>query len=81
MRAKYLLAAVVAVGAPSVAAAMANPAAVFCAEMGGRSVPARLASGGEIGLCYLAERKIVEEWTLYRILGGKRPPADKNPFR
>ncbi len=81
MRAKSLLAAAVVAGVPSVAVAMANPASVFCTEMGGRSVLARLPSGDEIGLCYLPKRKIIEEWTLYRMLGGKRPPADKNPFR
>ncbi|GLK66372.1 DUF333 domain-containing protein [Hansschlegelia plantiphila] len=81
MKAKSLLAAAAVVGVPSVAVAIPNPASVFCTEMGGRSVLAKLPSGDEIGLCYLTKRKIIEEWTLYRMLEGKRPAADKNPFR
>ncbi|WP_409566737.1 DUF333 domain-containing protein [Methylobacterium sp. E-005] len=42
---------------------------------------AKLSDGGEIGLCYLPGKKIVEEWTLYRMLQGVKPTTDNNPFR
>lgn len=60
--------------------AMANPASVFCEEMGGKSVIATLPGGDQIGLCYLPGNKIVEEWTLFRMFDGKKPANDKNPF-
>lgn len=66
---------------PEAALAMANPASVFCGTMGGRSVIAKLPDGGGIGLCYLPGKKIVEEWTLYRMLQGVRPTPNDNPFR
>lgn len=62
------------------AMAMGNPASAFCEEMGGRSANATLASGDEIGLCYLTENKIVEEWTLFRMFDGKKPSNYENPF-
>ena len=31
------------------------------------------ASGGEIGLCYLPDGRIIEEWTLLRMYDGKAP--------
>lgn len=65
---------------PSSALAMPNPASVFCEKMGGRSVMAKLESGDELGLCYLPKNRIVEEWTLYRMFKGKKPPRSKNPF-
>lgn len=66
---------------PATAATIANPASTFCATMGGRSVSATLADGGAIGLCYLPGKKIVEEWTLFRIFNGKKPAPRNNPFR
>ncbi|UIJ44188.1 DUF333 domain-containing protein [Sphingomonas cannabina] len=66
---------------PSAAIAIPNPASVFCGKMGGRTVIAKLPSGDEIGLCYLPKDKIVEEWTLFRMLKGKKPPNHANPFR
>ncbi len=48
--------------------------------MGGRSVIAKLPDGGQISLCYLTDKKIVEEWTLFRMLKGKKPPRNRNPF-
>ena len=65
---------------PLSAMAMSNPASVFCEEMGGRVVNAKLASGDEIGLCYLTDKKIVEEWTLFRMFDGKKPSNEDNPF-
>ncbi|MDQ1186939.1 putative hemolysin [Agrobacterium larrymoorei] len=64
----------------SSAMAMSNPASDFCEEMGGRSVSAKLSSGDEIGLCYLAKDKIVEEWTLFRMFDGEVPSESENPF-
>lgn len=66
---------------PVGAATIANPASAFCATMGGRSVSATLANGGAIGLCYLPGKKIVEEWTLFRMFNGKKPAPRNNPFR
>ncbi|WP_294234277.1 DUF333 domain-containing protein [uncultured Sphingomonas sp.] len=73
--------AVAGLAMPAAAATIANPASVFCTKMGGRSVPARLADGGTIGLCYLPGKKIVEEWTLFRMFDGKTPAPRHNPFR
>ena len=77
----YVIAAVCIGAALSTEAmAVANPASVFCGTIGGRSVIAKLADGGEIGLCYLPGRKIVEEWTLFRMFDGKKPSSRHNPF-
>lgn len=75
-------AAVMALTLPAVADAMPNPASVFCVKMGGRSVIATVADdGGQIGLCYLPNKRIVEEWTLFRMMRGVKPTARNNPFR
>ena len=63
---------------PLAAFLAANPASVFCGEMGGQSVTATLASGDEIGLCVLPGDKIVEEWTLLRMFDGKVPAPASN---
>lgn len=82
MRYQILIGVACAVGVvPSAALAMANPASVFCGKMSGKTVIAKLPSGDEIGLCYLPNKKIVEEWTLFRMFKGKKPANDKNPFR
>ncbi len=65
--------------APAMAAS--NPASVFCGTMGGRSVIATLPSRDEIGLCYLSNNQVVEEWTLFRMFKGKKPRPQNNPFR
>jgi uncharacterized protein len=54
------------------AAALPNPASVFCAQSGGRSEILRTAGGAEIGICVLAGGQIVEEWAYYR---AHHPPA------
>lgn len=59
---------------------MANPAATFCA-MGGRSVAAKLPDGAPLGPCELPGRKVVEDWTRFRMLDGKVSPPDASPFR
>ncbi|MGH1589743.1 DUF333 domain-containing protein [Methylobacterium phyllosphaerae] len=70
-----------AIARPGPAYALQNPASAFCATMGGQSVLATLADGSAIGLCALPGKKIVEEWTLYRMLHGRKPRPDANPFR
>ncbi|SDN53142.1 hypothetical protein SAMN05216360_10930 [Methylobacterium phyllostachyos] len=76
-----LLAVGAGLALPNAAHAIGNPASVFCATMGGRSVQAKLPDGGEVGLCDLPGRKIVEAWTLYRMLQGAKPAPNDNPFR
>ena len=66
---------------PAVAEAMPNPASVFCVTMGGHAVIAALPDGGAIRLCYLSNKRVVEEWTLFRMLHGKKPSPRANPFR
>jgi uncharacterized protein len=70
-----------ALAGPGRAFALGNPASAFCVAMGGQSILAKLPDGGTIGLCSLPGRKIVEEWTLYRMLHGVKPAPDANPFR
>jgi len=60
---------------------IANPASEFCKKMQGHTVIAKLPDGNEIGLCHLPENKIVEEWTLFRMLNGKKPTPRNNPFK
>ncbi|MBP2494536.1 putative hemolysin [Methylobacterium sp. PvP062] len=75
------LAVCAAVAGPGAARALENPASAFCATMGGQSILAKLPDGGTIGLCALPGRKIVEEWTLYRMLHGVKPAPGADPFR
>ena len=44
---------------------MANPASVYCDELGGR-LEIRAEQGGEAGYCHLPDGSVVEEWQLYR---------------
>jgi uncharacterized protein len=74
-------AACAALVGPDRALALENPASAFCATMGGQSILAKLPDGGTIGLCSLPGKKIVEEWTLYRMLHGVKPTPDTDPFR
>lgn len=66
---------------PAAASAMANPASTFCIKVGGKSVLARLPDGSQIGLCQLPRNRIVEEWTLFRLLDGKPPRRGHILFR
>ncbi len=59
---KTLQAVIFALGSTP-AFAIANPASEFCVKMGGRLEIVKDSSGGEIGLCYLPDRCIIEEWT------------------
>ncbi|MBP1183652.1 DUF333 domain-containing protein [Methylobacterium sp. PvR107] len=81
MRLVIAFAVCAALAGPGPALALGNPASVFCATMDGQSILAKLPDGGTIGLCSLPGRKIVEEWTLYRMLHGVKPTPDANPFR
>ncbi|WP_343593040.1 DUF333 domain-containing protein [Paracidovorax wautersii] len=58
---------------PCAVFAMANPASVFCSKMGGRSEIAKLSDGSEIGLCFLGDNRIIEEWTFFRMHHGHAP--------
>ena len=76
-----LAAAAWAAASIPVALAIPNPASVFCERMGGKPVIAVLPDQNRIGLCYLPGGRIVEEWTLLRMLGGKVPQPGQSPFR
>jgi putative hemolysin len=55
---------------PEVAAALPNPAAVFCVQSGGRS-EIRTGPRGQYGVCRLRNGRVVEEWSYYRSMRGK----------
>ena len=48
------------------AIALANPAAVHCGKIGGRSEIRKDAAGNETGYCRLPNGRVCEEWTLFR---------------
>ena len=50
---------------PTPAIGMANPAAVYCAQQGGKSEPVTSAAG-QSSNCHLPDGRVVEEWALYR---------------
>ncbi|RUZ80639.1 DUF333 domain-containing protein [Mesorhizobium sp. M7A.F.Ca.US.006.01.1.1] len=45
---------------------MANPASVHCGEIGGRLVIRKDKAGNEYGFCRLPNRRLCEEWALFR---------------
>lgn len=45
---------------------MANPAAVFCEQQGGRSQTRQDEMGNEYGVCLLADGREVDEWVHFR---------------
>ena len=45
---------------------MANPASVHCSEIGGRLVIRKDRAGNEYGFCRLPNRRLCEEWALFR---------------
>ena len=53
--------------------ALPNPASEFCLKMGGRSEIVKDSSGAALRLCHLPNGQIIEEWTLFRMYGGKVP--------
>ena len=52
---------------------MPNPASAFCEKMGGRSEIATLRDGSAIGLCFLGNQQIWEEWTFFRMHNSAVP--------
>lgn len=44
---------------------MANPAAVYCQQQGGQSIPQATAQG-QSSLCKLPSGETIEEWALWR---------------
>jgi len=51
--------------------ALANPASVFCVKSGGKS-EIRTGPRGQYGVCRLPDGRVVEEWSYYRRMKGKR---------
>ena len=45
---------------------MANPASLYCADKGGKSVVAKDSNGGEYAICHLPDGTQIEEWALFR---------------
>jgi hypothetical protein len=75
LRASLLLALLAVIAAlPRPALALANPASVFCAQSGGKSINLKDASGGGFGVCILPGGQMVEEWAWFRA-HHKRPGA------
>ncbi|KAB1070079.1 DUF333 domain-containing protein [Methylobacterium soli] len=58
--------------------ALANPAAVNCAEKGGAS-EVRSGAGGQTGYCRFPDGQICEEWALLRDKRCVPPPPEKKP--
>ena len=46
--------------------ALANPASMYCAKVGGKTQIEKLKSGNEIGICIFAPYKECEEWAMFR---------------
>ncbi len=44
---------------------MANPASVYCAEVGGKTIIKKTPEG-EAGYCQLPSGEVVDEWDFYR---------------
>ncbi|MBR0558795.1 putative hemolysin [Neokomagataea anthophila] len=44
---------------------MANPASVYCVQIGGRS-EIRTEAQGQVGYCHLPDGSVREEWALFR---------------
>lgn len=44
---------------------MANPASVYCGDLGGRSVIKTGLNGGQTGYCHLPNGTVMEEWELF----------------
>jgi putative hemolysin len=47
-------------------AGLANPAAVYCEEQGGRVEIRTAADGGQYGVCILTDGSECDEWAFYR---------------
>lgn len=53
----------------------ANPAAQYCAQVGGTVKQLTQQDGGAVGVCTFADRSSIEEWTLFR---GPADPANQD---
>lgn len=51
---------------PRAAAQMANPASVYCQQLGGKLEIVKGKDGGESGYCTLPSGERIEEWALFR---------------
>ncbi|GAA0706882.1 hypothetical protein FHW84_003720 [Dyella sp. SG562] len=51
---------------PPRSAQMANPASVYCQQLGGKLDIAKGKDGGETGYCTLPGGERIEEWELFR---------------
>ena len=56
---------------PGIGWCLANPAAMFCVKSGGKS-EVRKGPRGEYGVCILRDGRVVDEWTYFRAMNGKR---------
>lgn len=45
---------------------MANPASVYCGQLGGKLTIVKGSAGDESGMCRLPDGTEIEEWTLFR---------------
>ncbi|WOE32256.1 MULTISPECIES: DUF333 domain-containing protein [unclassified Acinetobacter] len=45
---------------------MANPASIYCEQIGGSSITKQDISGNEVGYCKRSDGTIIDEWQLYR---------------
>lgn len=50
---------------PAPKVGMANPASVYCQQLGGKSVIVKEAAGGR-GVCHLPDGTVIDEWELFR---------------
>jgi putative hemolysin len=69
-RASWLILLILLALWPQRASALANPAAVFCVQSGGKS-EIRQGSRGQYGVCILPDGRVVEEWAYYRRMRGR----------
>ncbi|PWK72676.1 hypothetical protein C8K44_105117 [Aminobacter sp. AP02] len=45
---------------------MANPASVYCGNIGGRSEITKDSAGNAVGYCHQPDGRVCEEWALFR---------------
>lgn len=56
---------------PTPSVGMANPASVYCFDIGGK-LELRDEPAGVTGYCHLSDGRVVEEWTLYHAEHGSQ---------
>lgn len=83
---KYLVAAAVLASGACVAdqragpVGMANPASVYCIQLGGVPETRKDSQGAEAGYCRLPGGRVVDEWALFRGEVPGQPPAHPAPI-